>query len=112
MILDPELKTKCIYFPGDTFYFKPAVKGKDGKMQPIAAAIFNSCYSGEVLGDTAAPADLVEAHLFSDIRVDRDAQELRLAREDNTAPEVWETIKTNAYDWCRRNQVRMLLMDS
>ena len=38
MILDPELRTKCIYFPGDTFYFRPTVKGKDGKMQPIASA--------------------------------------------------------------------------
>lgn len=135
LILNPELKAKCLYFPGDTFYFKPAAKGKDGKTQlltsvadaqvtyewlghillwaagSLAEQIFQSCYEGVVLGNSSSPSDLVEAHLFSDIRVDRDAQTLVLAREDGTSGELWETIRTNAYEWGRRNHVRVLLND-
>jgi hypothetical protein len=133
LILSKEMKESALYFPEDTFYFATGAH-KEGPDDDRSVAdlqttyenlgniiqwarpsmqdyLFLSCYEGHVIpDDTTQALDLLEAHIFSDVRIDRDVISAVLCREPTvTDARVWETIKRNAYEWGSRNKVRILI---
>lgn len=71
-------------------------------------ALWQSCVNGHRPADSNDLFRLLEAHLFSEVRMDRDVDTLFLSwrRQDGDSPITageWETIKANAQVWSRRN---------
>lgn len=75
----------------------------------MAEQIFKSCHDGIVLSDTKSASDLLEAHVFSDVRMNRDVQTLVLAKEDNMSEDDFDVCKHFAYIWARENNVAVHL---
>lgn len=129
LILKPALKRNAIYFPADTF--SVAAFAKDATRQQctyetlgavlaycdpgMARDIWNAGYKNQRCEDTAEALMLLEAHVFDEVRIDRDVEALVLARRTKDTEidaQVWETVKTNAREWARRNNVRLLLLSA
>lgn len=131
LVLKSELKVRAMYYPTDTFYLaaldKVGLKGQES-FETIGAVIryrkgayeqsfFDACYFNKMLGDNSKGEDLIEAHLFQEVVMNRDVQELALSRlqkaNDAVAPyseTEWETVLGNAREWCQRNNVRLMLV--
>jgi hypothetical protein len=119
-VLNPDLKVDAVYFPGDTFYipgagdqatyqalgklYLNAVKGELRKL------LMDSCLEGMQLKDTHEAADLVEAHIFQEVRFATCMEELRLAIEpppkqpkpDDPPPVDPSIIIANAEKFCTK----------
>ena len=136
LVLNPELKKKCLYFPRDTFYLNfiqdPKIKERlastgRGKadMQSsydwlghillwanpyMRSLFFESCYLGKPLPNTPNANELLEAHIFGDVRMDRDVAYLVLAQEERAnSPEEWAEIQNHAYGWSRQHNCRVYI---
>ncbi len=130
LVLKPGLKVRAMYYPTDTFYLamhQVGLKGQES-FETLGAIIryrkdeyldwiFDACYYGKILGVNKKGDDLIEAHLFQEVVINRDVEELVLSRlqpdKDSTKPipEVeWQKVLVNARAWCRTNNIRLMLM--
>jgi len=71
--------------------------------------IFDSCYDGKVLENTKETKELLEAHVFSDVRINRDVECLVLAKEKNMSADEYEVCKYFAQAWALKNKIRIFL---
>lgn len=78
----------------------------------MCGAIWQSCWKGLPLADCSESKLLLEAHLFRKLKVKEDIQALYLSREKVLDAKgnpidhaTWATIRANAQDWCKRNNV-------
>lgn len=126
--LKSSLKNKAIYFPGDTFAVCAYQNAVDRQCTfetlgavlaysgySLSEAIWKSCYDGIVLGETRDADLLLEAHIFEEVRMDQHVEALYLSRqtkEGSLADDVWQTVRINAREWSRRNNVRLIQMSS
>jgi len=126
LVLNPQLKLNAIYYPQDTF--NVAAQGQGTKTQAayhtlgdlmeyakndLMDALGKSCIEGLPLSDTIQPGLLVEAHLFTTIKVNRDVQEMVLSKTPKPGGALgdwtphWNTIVANARAWSTRNNVAL-----
>ena len=74
--------------------------------------LWDSCFVGHALGDTAEAILLLEAHIFRKVKINQDVQALVLSRQSDEGGEFtnesWDTIQTHAKEWCKRNGIRLL----
>jgi len=131
LILKPALKFNAIYYPGDTFFvagFGSGTKSQAayytlGAMMQFAGGIlrndlWDSFVKRASLADTKSGDQLIEAHLFTTIKMNRDVEALVLSRtpKDFAGAEDWtphwDTIAKNARTWCTRNNVRLIRANS
>jgi hypothetical protein len=123
LVLNPVLKEDAIYFPCDTFVIYNQGTKSQATYNTIGALLdsglttelFDSCYENKVLADTDSTTSLLEAHLFKRIKIDQDVQALYLSRKvsrdkDPIENDEWDRIKVNARAWCKRFNVRLILM--
>ena len=110
-VLNPSLKVDAIYFAGDTFF----IPGADSQVSyktlgalylkakgDLRRLLVNSCLSNIRLEDTANAAELVEAHIFSQLRFATGVSELHLEATDN------KKIVKNAEKFCRKWGIRLV----
>lgn len=129
LVLKPELKIRALYYPTDTFYLaaldKVGLKGQES-FETVGAIVqyrkgvyessfFDACYYNKLLGDNSKGEDLIEAHLFQEVVLNRDVEELCLSRMDKGADgktpfadSEWQTVLANARVWCADNNVRLM----
>ena len=105
LVLNPNLKVDAIYFSGDTFYIPGA--NHQATYQTLGTlylhakpltreALIQSCLQGIRLEDTSEAMELVEAHIFQEVRFDSSVRELRLEETDNP------TVIANAQKFCNK----------
>jgi hypothetical protein len=128
-VLNPDLKVDAIYFPGDTFYIPGA--GDQATYQALGKLYLNavkgdlreqliaSCLQGMQLKDTADAADLVEAHIFQEVRFASCMEELRLAFDPPKEPKPGDppqveinpsVIIANAQKFCNKWGIKFTLL--
>lgn len=128
IVLRPELKRKAIYFPGDTYMVAMARNSTQRQctfetlgavlaycMDSMSNAIWQSCYDNLRCEDTEDAFELLEAHVFDEVRIDKDVQELWLSRRKKDGEiegEQWAEVRRNAAEWATRNHVRLIFMSS
>jgi hypothetical protein len=135
LVLRPELKKGCLYFGEDTFnqpkgdqkrYMTKTKRDRAGTQSTydwignillwtnsdMQEAVYQSCFQGHTLEDTSYAGDLLEAHIFSDVRLNRDIEKVVLSVEPNMEGENWMEIQANCYDWARRNNIRVIMNDA
>ena len=124
LVLNPVLKEKAIYYPEDTFYIGMKGTSTQTTFNTIGAVVehasttmmrvlWSSCVDNIVLPDTDQAAELMEAHLFQELKVAEDVQAMVLSRmrkrsEPPFDDQQWRNIVDNARIWCRRNHVRLI----
>jgi len=105
LVLNPNLKVDAIYFAGDTFFIPGADKQATyqtlGTLYLLGGPLFSpllvkSCLEGVRLDDTSAAMDLVEAHIFQEVRFDSCVRELRLEETSD------QNIIANAQKFCNK----------
>ncbi len=122
IVLNPELKNKAIYFPGDTFSVSAAPNAVDRQCSfetlgailaycdsGMAQDIWTGCYLGQTCADTADAGALLEAHIFQEVQMNKHVESLYLSRrtKDGELSAVeWEVCLNNARKWARENNVR------
>lgn len=140
LVLSTELKKKALYFPQDTFYeaYETRQAGHQTAKRlaatgrcaadtqssydwighvlvwasgVMAGNLFKSCHDGIVLPESASANDLLEAHIFSDVRIDRDVVSMHLAREPDMTIDQWDEVKMYAYGWAKANGIKVYLTD-
>lgn len=132
LVLRSEMKRECLYFGQDTFtvlsapakkYLADTKRDRAGSQatydtlghvliwtnDTMRESVYTSCYQGHTLADSSKPATLLEAHIFSDVRMNRDVEEVVLAQEEGTSADDWDRIQTHCYNWARRNNVRVYI---
>lgn len=129
IVLNPRLKRNALYFPGDTFMVAMAKNSVDRQctfetlgavlaycMDGMANGIWDAGIKHKLCEDTDDAFDLLEAHIFEQVRIDRDVQELALSRRKKDGSEIpaerWELVKTNAREWGRRNNIRVMMLSA
>lgn len=126
LVLKPELKRNALYYPKDTFYL--ANEGTRVKAQAafcilgavmeyahhgLMDCLWRSGIEGATLPDTGDGCLLIEAHLFTTIKVNRDVVSMVLSKPLKPGPNgedrnpQWNTIVANARTWCTRNNVAL-----
>jgi hypothetical protein len=130
LVLNPRLKENALYYPADTFILGGVGTRAQATFNTIGALLqfagrtlqrdlWSSCHDHHRLGDPD-PSDLnllVEAHLFKQIKLAEDIQDLVLSRTQKSgrtpwSDQDWTTIIANATKWCRRNSVRLIFASS
>jgi hypothetical protein len=118
-ILKSDLKTRCMYYGGDTFnhykstahagqvqvpyYNLATVLGKSQKK--LQKAIFESCYEGRTQADLSGingPDYLLEAHHFGELNFREHVERLVVTPEGRETPEEWAAILANAQAFAQR----------
>jgi hypothetical protein len=127
LILKPGLKEKALYFPQDTF--NEAAFGKGTMFQTayhtlgtllagsrfLAGELWDCLVRKQSAPDTEETMLLVEAHLFTTVKMNRDVEAMVLSRMPKKGSDAtdwrsqWDTIQKNAREWCKRNNVRFVL---
>lgn len=125
IILRPELKRKALYFPCDTFNVSMAANAVDQQctFQTLGAilaycsygfGIWDAAIGKQRLPDTQSAFDLLEAHIFEQVKINKDVVMLKLSRkmpgDQRLEGEEWRTIRRNAYEWGDRNHVAVYVM--
>jgi hypothetical protein len=129
LILKPALKESAIYFAQDTFgiemkyhwtaLYTQVTYETVGAVLAYAPDnllddVWKSCYEDQTVEDTESAERLLEAHLFQELRFDRDVESLVLSRKRQSdekpfSTDEWNSIKENAYAWGQQSRVRVLL---
>jgi hypothetical protein len=128
IVLKPALKRNAIYFPADTFSVSMAKNAVDQQCTyetlgailaycdfSMARGIWDAGYANQRCEDTKEPFLLLEAHIFDEVRINRDVEELVLARRTKKGEiddQTWERVKVNAREWSKRNNVRLMLLSA
>ena len=80
---------------------------------PLMNVLWKSCIEDVPIPNTSQGLELLEAHLFTTVQVNRDVQEMVLSKKLKLGPNGedrtphWNTILANARAWCRRNNVTL-----
>jgi len=114
----------ALYYPWDTFYMANSGTKTQATFNTIGAlveragiklqdAFWASCYNRQKLADTNDGDLLVEAHLFKQLKISEDVQDLVLSRMRKDSDPAWTdaqwmVIIANATKWCKRNHVRLI----
>ena len=125
LVLRPSLKENAFYYPADTFFITKAATNSQAAFNIIGAviehaphdmedALWKSCVLGQTLADTNSVYELMEAHIFKTVKMDKDVKALVLSRQNQSSDPAysdveWKTIQDNALWWCARNKVKMLM---
>ena len=129
IVLKPELKRKAIYFPMDTFGVCVASNAVSQQCtyetlgailaycdSQMAETIWQTCFGRQRGADTKEPFLLLEAHIFDEVRINRDIEMLKLSRQlkgdQKLDGEKWQKVKRNAYAWGEKNNVRVFVMSA
>jgi hypothetical protein len=128
LVLRPTLKDNAFYYAGDTFFGAGKGAAQQATLNTIGALLEKSsrmfddelwpaCYSGLRRADTSNGDFLLEAHIFKELKMAEDVQDLVLSRKPTgtAAPmslDQWKTVIANATKWCKKNGVRLTFASS